>query len=565
MGDAGAFAAVDVMAIFPVHFFFAALRPKANGAGIVASSQCAAVRCSPGSTPAFHTARYMISGGDHPQTALERRHLAGCNFILASFAAFALLSACAPVRSPIHTAFDAGNRYLPATASDTASDARPGNLQTWRTDQTLDEHWWRRFRSNALSELEAEAIGANADLKAAEASVRAARELYRAQSASLAPNVQLAAGVTRARTSGEIASPLSSNAMTYTLYSTQLSATFPVDVTGNLRAQSKAALAQADAQRCLARAVKLNLTASVAQTFILIAGLNSQRDEAMAASRAAQRVLTISKAMKAAGESSDADVAAAEATLAGLDQLTPALDRQIRVATDLLAVLTGRRPESMSPPNARLSDLVLPPEIPISTPSETLRKRPDVCAAEAGVRGAAAMKDVAVASRLPAFSIGAAGGGQSTELAKLFSSGDILWSIGANATQTVFDGGVLRHRARAADATLEQALAQHRSVVLAALQSVADSLQSTTFDADIYRQAELAAEAATRSKRIMSAQLEAGQTGRLAVLNAEIAERQANINLNQALTARELDTVVLFAALGGELPEDAQMKGTHAR
>jgi len=187
----------------------------------------AKVRRSPGSTPAFHTARYVISGGDHPQTALERRHLAGCNYILATFAVFALLSACAPVQSPIHTAFDAGKQYLPATAPDTASGARPGNLQTWRTDQTLDAQWWRRFGSNALTELETEALGANSDLKAAEASVRAARELYRDQSATLAPNVQLAAGVTRARTSGEIASPLSSNTMTYTLIPRSFRRRFP--------------------------------------------------------------------------------------------------------------------------------------------------------------------------------------------------------------------------------------------------------------------------------------------------------------------------------------------------
>ena len=472
----------------------------------------------------------------------------------------ALLSACAPPPSPVQAAFDPGDRFLPASEG-----ARPDSLQTWRTDRKLEDQWWLRFHSNRLAQLETEALDANADLKAAEASVRAARELYRAQSATLAPNLQLTAGGGGARTSGEIASPLSSNAMTYTLYSTQLSATFPVDVTGGLRAQAKAALAQADAQRCLARAAELNLTASVAQTFILIAGLNSQKDEATAAVRAAQRVLTITKAMKAAGETSDADVAAAEAALAALEQLPPALDRQIRVATDLLAVLTGKRPETMTSPSTRLSDIVLPPEIPISAPSEALRRRPDVCVAEAGVRGAAAMKDVAVASRLPAFSINAAGGGQSTKLAKLLSSGDILWSIGANATQTVFDGGVLRHRARAADAALDQAVAQHRSVVLGALQSVADSLQTAISDANIHRQAEVAAQAAARSRRIATGQLEAGQTGRLAVLNAEIAERQAQINMNQALAARELDTVVLFAALGGGLSEDAQVKGTNAR
>lgn len=475
--------------------------------------------------------------------------------ILGGVGAIALLCACAPIQSKGQSAIDPGARFLPPPLSSAPA-------QNVRTDQTLDEAWWLRFRSSALSQMEVRALAENADLKAAEASLRAARELYRAQSAFLAPNIQLSGGVNRARTSAEIASPLSSNALTYTLYTTQLSASLPVDVTGGLRAQARAARAQADAQRCLARAVKLNLTASVAQTFILIAGLNSQKDDATAAVEAARHVLTTTRAMKAAGEFSEADVAAAEATLAGLEQLLPALDRQIRIATDLLAVLTGQRPETLTPPTARLTDLALPADLPISVPSEALRRRPDVCAAEAGVRAAAASKDAAVAARLPAFSIGAAGGGQSTEFAKLLSSGNILWSLGANATQTVFDGGVLKHRALAADAALDQAIAQHRSVVLGALQSVADSLQTTLSDAEAHRQAEFAARAAARSQRIAAAQRQAGQTGGLAVLNADIAARQADLNLHQALAAREIDTVVLFAALGGGMTSDPPGKGT---
>ncbi len=495
--------------------------------------------------------------------ALERRHVAGWKIICASVGVVATLSACAPMQPSSPAKIDPGERFLPTTPTDASPGANAGHLQTWRTDQTLDETWWTRFGSTALTHLEAEALAANSDLKAAEASVRAARELYRAQAATLAPNLQLAAGASRARTSGEIASPLSSNALTYTLFSTQLSATVPVDITGGLRAQVKAARAQADAQACLAQAVKLNLTASVAQAFILIAGLNSQRDEAVAAIEAARRALTITKQMKAAGESSEADVASAEATLAGLEQSTPNLDRQIQVATDQLAVLTGRRPEMAPVLTTRLSDIVLPAEIPVSVPSETLRRRPDVCAAEAVVRGAAASRDAAVAARLPAFSIGAAVGGQSTELAKLLSSSNSLWSVGANAVQTLFDGGVLSHRARAADAGLDQALAQHRSVVLGALQSVADSLRASATDAELQRQSELAAEAAGRSRRIVNAQLTAGQTGRLAVLNAEIVERQAGLSLVQAQVMRELDTVVLFAALGGGVTADSQKKGSH--
>lgn len=490
--------------------------------------------------------------------------MAAHNSLWASIFILTALVGCAPSRPFHEIAVNPGARFLPTSMEQTRKSTPSGAGQRWRTDQDLEASWWLRFGSDALSEFESEALAANSDLKAAMASVRVAQNLYKAQAAALAPNLQLAIGGNRARTSGEIASPLSSNALSYTLYSTQLSATLPVDVTGGLRAQSQAAKAQAEAQQCLALAAKLNLTASVAQTFILIAGLNSQRDDAIAAATAARRALSVTMAMKAAGEASDADRVAAESTLAGLEQVTPTLDRQIRVATDLLAVLTGRRPEDMSAPQARLSELTLPADLPISVPSETLRRRPDVCAAEAGVRAAAALREAAIAARLPSFTISAVGGGQSTQIPKLLSNSNILWAIGANASETVFDGGALKHRAGAADAALDQAIAQHRSVVLGALQSVGDSLQATQSDADLYTHLDEAARAAVRSQQILEAQHTLGQSGELSVLNAQIAERQADLALSQVILTRQLDTVLLFAAVGGGLTTTTRVVGDHA-
>lgn len=478
--------------------------------------------------------------------------------------ALASLSACAPLSPARKVPVETGETFLPGSEYYSSRKADIFLRPSWRTDKALEEAWWGQFRSDALSQFEAQALAANADLKAAQSSVRAAWELYRAQSALFSPNVQLAAGGNRARTPREIASPLSSNALTYTLYSTQLSASMPVDVSGGLRAQTRGARAQAEGQKCLAQAVKLNLTASVAQTFILIASLNSQTDAADSAVKAAERVVQATQAMKAEGEASDSDLVQAEAALAGLQQSESALARQRRVATDQLAVLIGRRPETMATPGVRMSDLALPTDLPISVPGDVLRRRPDVCAAEAGVKAAGAFKDAAVAARLPSFTIGAASGYQSTELVRLLDGPNALWSISASAAHTLFDGGVLRHRARAAEASLEQAMAQHRSTVLAALQSVADALQTTASDAAAHEQALIVARASERLQRMAEAQMKAGQVGRLATLNAEIARRQSDIALIQVLATRELDTVALFAALGGGNAPNSPMKETKA-
>ena len=99
-------------------------------------------------------------------------------------------------------------------------------------------------------------------------------------------------------------------------------------------------------------------------------------------------------------------------------------------------------------------------ELPVSLPSDLVRQRPDVRAAEAMHVAAA---QVARPRRLgcPARP-GFLPGGESTQVATLFSDGNAFWSIAAAASQTVFDAGALRHKQRAAESALAQ-LAAHIS------------------------------------------------------------------------------------------------------
>ena len=166
-----------------------------------------------------------------------------------------------------------------------------------------------------------------------------------------------------------------------------------------------------------------------------------------------------------------------------------------------------------------------------------------------------------MAARLPVLTLGAAAGGTATRIGQLFASGNSLWSFGAAASGTVFDGGALKYRQAAARAALDQAGDQYRGVVLAALQGTADVLQSIDADADALDHAARSARAADRALQIARAQERAGQAGALVRLNAEIAARQAGMGLAQARAARFADTVALYQALGGGWSADTGFQG----
>ncbi|MFX8195659.1 TolC family protein, partial [Acinetobacter baumannii] len=63
-----------------------------------------------------------------------------------------------------------------------------------------------------------------------------------------------------------------------------------------------------------------------------------------------------------------------------------------------------------------MAELQLPPAIPVALPSDIVAHRPDVRAAEASVRGAAADVGSAIAARLPSLSLTGSFGGAVTNI-----------------------------------------------------------------------------------------------------------------------------------------------------
>ena len=216
-----------------------------------------------------------------------------------------------------------------------------------------------------------------------------------------------------------------------------------------------------------------------------------------------------------------------------------------------MAYLTGRAPSEAAEAPLDLESLTLPATVPVSLPSKLVEQRPDVRAAEANLHAASAQVGVAIANRLPNFTLTAAAGGSSTSLSNLFSQGNGFWGLTADVAQPIFQGGTLLYRQRAAEAGLTQAKAQYRGAVLGAFQNVADTLQVLQADSRALSAAERAEHAADAALNITRRQLAVGQVSGPAVLLAEQAYEQAVVGRLQAQASRYADTVALFQALGG--------------
>ena len=467
----------------------------------------------------------------------------------------AALSAC--VGPNFHRpAPPAADRFTaqPLPAATASADTPGAAAQQFLSGQDVPRNWWTLFGSAELDTMVEEALRANPNVAAAQAALRQARENTAAQRGSFFPVVSGSFDASRQRNAVGVLSPnLASGAALYNLYTPQVTVSYVPDIFGANRRAVESLAAQAEASRYQLDATYLTLTANVVTTAINEAAL---RDEIAATARAValeREALGLLRRQLELGAIAESDVYAQDAALAQLEATVPPLQRQFEQARDQLAALTGQLPANFKLASLDLGALQLPANLPIGVPSQLVERRPDVRAAEAQLHAATAQVGVALANLLPQLNLTGNLGSSATATGDLFKAGTGFWSVGASLSQTVFAGGTLVHRKRAADAAMDQAGAIYQSTVLTAFQNVADALHAIETDADAIRAASRS-EAATRlSFDVARRQLDLGAVSSLALISAEQSYQQAVVALIQARANRYADTAALFQALGGSI------------
>lgn len=448
------------------------------------------------------------------------------------------------------------NRYLPEEGplSLVSAGIPGGEAQRVVSELDIPGQWWSVFQSQPLNDLIDRSLKANPDIAAATAGLRAAQQTARSQRAALFPTV------TGGATAAQVQAPTVMSAPTadpttwvYGLFTTALNITYAPDVWGGTRRAAESAEALAEGQCFLLEAAYLSLASNVVAAAINEASLRAQVEATKRIIAAQRETLTILRGQSNLGAVSGADVATQEAALAQAEATLPPLNKALAQSRNLLATLTGSLPSTPLAETFELSDLKLPPELPLSLPSKLVEQRPDIRAAEAGVHSAAAQVGVAVAAQLPNFNLAAAVGSQSLLLGSLFSAavGPATTSVGGGVLAPLLDGGALQARKRAAQAGFEQAQAQYKSAVLLAFRNVADTLRALEHDAQLLKAAVDAERAAATSLQIARKRLELGDTTYVIVLIAEQTYLQAMLVRIQAQANRLIDSAALYQALGG--------------
>jgi outer membrane protein, multidrug efflux system len=473
-----------------------------------------------------------------------------------SLAFLLLLSACT-----------VGPDYHPPQITTPARFAGPSPSPAGDAD--LD-HWWHSFADPELDRLIAQAMRDNLDLQTAVSRIREARLQTVVAGASLWPSLGSTAQVNHTHLSGNAISLNGLGALTggavgssggnalasfglpgadFNTWQLGFDASWELDLFGKTRRGIEAARDNTGAAIWNGRDTMVSLTAEVADTWFALHA--TQRRLAVNQDDVArqQDLLALVQARAANGLATGLDVAQQQAQVTAAAATLPPLRADAAVRQHALAVLLGAAPETLSLPTA--ADTEPPPEVPPGVPSDLLRRRPDIRAAERQLAAATANIGVAVADYYPQFSLTASPALISTALSNLVTWGSRNLSLGAGVSWNLFNGGQTRANVGIATEHQTQALLAYRKTVLTALQDVDDALSRITADQDQAAALVRSVAASRNAADLARGQYRAGLIPLSTVLTTEAALFTAEDQQVQADASLRQDLVALCKALGG--------------
>jgi NodT family efflux transporter outer membrane factor (OMF) lipoprotein len=414
--------------------------------------------------------------------------------------------------------------------------------------------WWQLYHDAQLDALLADAFNANADLKAAEANLSAARSVLEAAKVGRYPQTGAEAGAIRGRdaVTDEILEIDGAAPQTIWLFDAVLDVSYEVDLFGHVRRSIQASRADAQSVAAARDSVRITVAAETARAYAQVCALGEQLAVARRSLDIVSNESRITSDRHEAGANSQFDVVRAQGLVAQVRAGIPPLTGQRRAALFSLTALLGR-PPSRAP--LEVESCERPPQLaellPVGDGTTLLRRRPDVRQAERRLAAATARIGVATADLYPRVVLRAFIGGASSQINELATNEGLTWGVGPAVSWSFPNQAGTRARIRQAKAGAAAALASFDSVVLQALKETEQSLAG--YGAEIERRESLA-EAQTDAERAFGMahdQLLAGSVSNLDLLTAEQVLVAANAAVAGSDAALVQDQIAVFKALGG--------------
>jgi NodT family efflux transporter outer membrane factor (OMF) lipoprotein len=430
----------------------------------------------------------------------------------------------------------------------------PEPLPETKAASLADLKWFEVFNDTKLQDLIRVALVQNYDLRDAVTRVEAARANLGITRSQQYPNFAASGSVEINRLSRNGETPLppeflpSQNRNFGQAFLSLLS--FEVDLWGRLRRATESARASLLSAEENRKAVVTTLVSDVATAYLSLSELDYELEISRRTLKTRQESLQLTLQRQTGGVATLLDQRQAQQLVYTAAQSIPVILQQIEQTENRIKLLLGENPGLVVRGRGFLEQ-ALPPQVPPGLPSDLLERRPDIRASEQNLIAANAQIGVAKAAYFPQLSLSGTLGGQSTQLANLFSGPNSAWNLAPQLTQPIFTAGRLKSGVKLAEANQQHALVQYEKTIQTAFSEVSDSLIAHQRVRESREQQEALVEALRDRLRLAYVRYRGGVDTQLDALDADRDLFQAEITLSQIHLSELLSVVQLYKALGG--------------
>lgn len=430
--------------------------------------------------------------------------------------------------------------------------AMPSAWSEGRPAAPVEVAWWKQLRDPVLDGLVERALASNLDVEAAAERVVAARGQSLVVKGALLPSLDSRASYAERQTAGNATGIPNIPGVEGSLIQAGFDASWELDLFGGRRRALEASRADVDVAQYQRADAMVTVAGEIARNYVELRGAQLELDVARRNLADQRDSLAIVRAREAGGLTSGLDVARASSQADATSSTIPALEASVLRSAHRLAVLVGEQPDAL------VAELSAPRPVPAAgaalpavLPSDLLRRRPDLRAAERRVAAATARIGVATADLYPRISLVGSAGLASVSASDFFRADSVAWSIGPTISWPVFRGGQIVATIDVRESEARQALLAYRAAILVALEDVENAI--VTLDRERGRRDALAAAVKSQQDAVAIAeeQYRRGLRDYLAVLDARRSLFEQQVALARSQTAVCAGFVALQKALGG--------------
>jgi len=417
------------------------------------------------------------------------------------------------------------------------------------SDGMLKGKWWEIYQDPQLNQFEERIAAANQGLRQAMETYLAARDQIAVARAALYPTLAAGPGFTHVAASSNRPLTTASTRTSYNDLTLEGQGSWEPDFWGRVRRNVEATRENAQASAADMENVDLSLQAQMATAYFQLRGADSLIQLLDSTVKDLESQLDLAQRRLKGGVATEVDVAQAQTQLETVRAQRVDAEQARAQFEHAVGTIANYNLPSFSIPFSPLN-LELP-KTPIGVPSQLLERRPDIAAAERRTAAANAQIGIAVSAYYPTISLGGTGGFESTHGGTWIQGPSALWSLGAQATELLFDAGQRHAVTDQARHTYEAQVSAYKSAVFLAFQDVEDQLSSLRV---LEREAvveQAAVASAQHSFNVSNQRYKGGVTSYLEVLTAEATLLQNQRTAIDLQTRQFVSSVGLVRSLGG--------------